>query len=44
MAKPKKLKPEEVEELRKRDALALAVLIYDIYQDSKRKEKKVTGS
>jgi hypothetical protein len=40
MAKPKKSKSEEVEELRKRDAYALALLIYDIYQDYKRREKK----
>lgn len=38
--KSKKLEPEEVEKLRKRDAYALAVLIYDIYQDRKRKAKK----
>lgn len=38
---PKKIKPNELtrEELIKRDAMALAVLIYDIYQDKKRKEK-----
>lgn len=36
----KKQKPKEsVEELRKRDAMALAHLIYDIYKDKKRKEK-----
>lgn len=40
MAKSKKLKSEEVDKLRKRDAYALAILIYDIYQDHKRKEKK----
>lgn len=28
-----------IEELRKRDALAFAQLLYDIYQDKKRKEK-----
>jgi SHS2 domain-containing protein len=42
--KPKKLKqkPQELtrEELIKRDALALAELIYDIYQEKKQKERK----
>ena len=37
MPKTKKLKLSEIEERRKRDAYALAVLIYDIYQDYKRK-------
>lgn len=42
--KPKKPKQkpheeESIEKLRKRDAMALAQLIYDIYQDKKRKEK-----
>lgn len=38
--KPKQ-KPHEptIEELRERDALALAELIYDIYQEKKRKER-----
>jgi hypothetical protein len=36
----KKHRPKEsIEVLRKRDAMALAQLIYDIYQDKKRKEK-----
>lgn len=42
--KPKKpkQKPQELtrEELIKRDALALAELIYDIYQEKKRKERR----
>lgn len=39
--KPKQ-KPHSLthEELIKRDAMALAELLYDIYQDKKRKEKK----
>lgn len=45
---PKKTeqKPHEptVEELRERDALALAQLIYDIYQEKKIKEKKDASS
>ncbi len=41
--KPKKPKQkpheeESIEKLRKRDAMALAQLIYDIYQEKKRKE------
>ena len=40
MVKSNRPKAKEVDELRKRDAYALAVLIYDIYQDSKLKEKK----
>lgn len=35
----KKKSPEQIEDDRKRDALALAELIYDIYQESKRKDK-----
>lgn len=35
----KQKRKELVEELRKRDAMALALLIYDIYQEKKRKEK-----
>lgn len=31
---------EEFEEARRRDALALAELLYDIYQEQKRKEVK----
>ena len=42
--KPKKpkQKPQELtrEELMKRDAMALAELIYDIYQEKKQKERK----
>lgn len=34
----KQKRKELVEELRKRDAMALALLIYDIYKDKKRKE------
>jgi hypothetical protein len=30
--------PESIEELRKRDALAFAELLYDIYQEKKAKE------
>lgn len=37
--KQKPHKEESIDELRKRDALALAALIYDIYQDKKRKEQ-----
>ena len=40
MAGSKKVKSKSIEELRKRDAYALAALIYDIYQDHKRKDKK----
>lgn len=39
MASSKKV-DKNVEKLRKRDAYALAALIYDIYQDHKRKDKK----
>lgn len=35
----KQKRKESVEELKKRDAMALAHLIYDIYQEKKRKEK-----
>lgn len=35
----KQKQKESIEELRKRDAMALAQLIYDIYQEKKRKEK-----
>lgn len=37
MAKKSK---KQVEELRKRDAMALAQLLLDIYKDKKRKEKQ----
>ncbi len=40
MVKSNRPKSKELDALRKRDAYALAVLIYDIYQDHKRKEKK----
>lgn len=36
----KQKQKESIEELRKRDALALAQLLYDIWQDKKRKEKE----
>lgn len=41
LKKPKQ-KPQELtrEELIKRDAITLAELIYDIYQEKKRKEQK----
>lgn len=41
ISKKPKQKPHEltIEELREQDALALAQLIYDIYQDKKRNEK-----
>lgn len=41
VSKKPKQKPHEptIEELRERDALALAKLIYDIYQEKKRKEQ-----
>lgn len=35
----KQKRKESVKELRKRDAMVLAHLIYDIYQEKKRKEK-----
>lgn len=35
----KKKLPKQIEDERKRDALVLAELIYDIYQESKRKDK-----
>lgn len=35
----KKKLPKQIEDERKRDALVLAELIYDIYQESKRKYK-----
>ena len=39
--KPKQITNEPThEELMERDALALAQLIYDIYQDKKRKEQE----
>ena len=42
ISKTPKQKPQELsrEELMKRDALALAELLYDIYQEKKRKDKK----
>lgn len=40
MTKPKKRTQDELEKARKQDAHALAVLIYDIYQDKKAKEKQ----
>lgn len=43
MKKPvpkKKPATEEVDKLRKRDAMALAELIYDIYTEKKAKEQK----
>ena len=40
MPKPKKRTQEEIEQARKRDAHALAVLIYDIYQEKKAKGKQ----
>ena len=40
MGNSKKLTSKNVATARKRDAYALAALIYDIYQDHKRKEKK----
>lgn len=43
--KPKqKTHKPTVEELRKRDAMALAQLIYDIHKDKKRKEHKDASS
>lgn len=42
VSKKPKQKPHDkpsIEELRKRDAMAFAQLLYDIYQDKKRKEK-----
>jgi len=33
-------KTKDIEEERKKDAYKLAILIYDIYQESKLKEKK----
>lgn len=46
ISKKPKQKPHEPtgEELRKRDAIALAQLIYDIYKDKKRKEQKDASS
>ena len=37
--KRKDKSPEQIDEEMKRDALALAQLIYDIYQESKLKDK-----
>lgn len=45
-SKKPKQKPHELtrEELIERDAMALAVLLYDIYQEKKLKEKKDASS
>lgn len=40
MPRPKERTQEELEQARKRDAHDLAVLIYDIYQEKKAKEKQ----
>lgn len=39
-----KLRKPTVEELRERDAIAFAQLIYDIYKDKKRKEQTNASS
>lgn len=46
ISKKTKQKPHKptVEELRKRDAIVLAQLIYDIYKDKKRKEQTNASS